>query len=69
MAQVIVHVDLAFIGCNAKGGGFAQASDTTPGAAACDMDAMAVRVLAAPAPDPAAAWTGMWSDGSSTWRN
>jgi acetoin:2,6-dichlorophenolindophenol oxidoreductase subunit alpha len=34
-----------------------------------DMDEMAVRVLAAPTPDPAAAWTGMWSDGSSTWRN
>jgi len=32
---------IAFIGCNAKGGSFAQASDTQPGAAACDMDQMA----------------------------
>lgn len=31
---------LAFIGCNAKGGSFAQASETTPGAAACDLDWM-----------------------------
>lgn len=29
---------IAFIGCNAKGGSFAQASDTLPGAAVCDMD-------------------------------
>ena len=28
---------IAFIGCNAKGGSFAQASETSPGAAACDM--------------------------------
>jgi hypothetical protein len=32
---------VAFIGCNAKGGSFAQASETQPGAAACDMDWMA----------------------------
>lgn len=32
---------IAFIGCNAKGGSFAQASETDPGAAACDMDWMA----------------------------
>lgn len=32
---------IAFIGCNAKGGSFAQASDTLPGAAVCDMDWMA----------------------------
>lgn len=31
---------IAFIGCNAKGGSFAQASDTLPGAAVCDMDWM-----------------------------
>jgi poly-gamma-glutamate synthesis protein (capsule biosynthesis protein) len=31
---------IAFIGCNAKGGSFAQASDTSPGAVACDMDWM-----------------------------
>ncbi|MFT3890214.1 MAG: CapA family protein [Anaerolineales bacterium] len=32
---------IAFIGCNEKGGSFAQASDTQPGAAECDMDWMA----------------------------
>jgi poly-gamma-glutamate synthesis protein (capsule biosynthesis protein) len=32
---------IAFIGCNAKGGSFAQASETQPGAAACDLDWMA----------------------------
>jgi hypothetical protein len=32
---------IAFIGCNAKGGSFAQAGDANPGAAACDMDWMA----------------------------
>ena len=31
----------AFIGCNAKGGSFAQASESSPGAVACDMDWMA----------------------------
>jgi hypothetical protein len=31
---------LAFIGCNAKGGGYATASATNPGAAACDLDWM-----------------------------
>ena len=35
---------IAFIGCNAKGGSFAQASDTLPGAAACDMDRMASEI-------------------------
>lgn len=34
-----------------------------------ELDALAITVLAAPTADPAAAWTGMWSDGSSTWRN
>ncbi len=34
------HNKIAFIGCNAKGGSFAHASDTLPGAAACDMDWM-----------------------------
>ncbi len=29
---------LAFIGCNGKGGGYATASDTQPGAVACDFD-------------------------------
>lgn len=32
---------IAFIGCNAKGGSFAQADETHPGSAACDMDWMA----------------------------
>jgi len=32
---------IAFIGCNEKGGSFAQADETDPGAAACDMDWMA----------------------------
>ncbi|MFN2195828.1 MAG: CapA family protein, partial [Anaerolineales bacterium] len=31
---------LAFIGCNAKGGGFAQASSSNPGAVPCDYDFM-----------------------------
>jgi poly-gamma-glutamate synthesis protein (capsule biosynthesis protein) len=31
---------IAFIGCNAKGGSFAQAGETEPGAAACDLDWM-----------------------------
>jgi hypothetical protein len=32
---------IAFIGCNAKGGSFAQADETNPGAAACDLEWMA----------------------------
>ena len=32
---------IAFIGCNAKGGSFAQASQTQPGAVPCDLDWMA----------------------------
>jgi pyruvate dehydrogenase E1 component alpha subunit len=31
--------------------------------------ALARAALEAPAPDPAGAWTDVWSDGSSTWRN
>jgi hypothetical protein len=31
---------IAFLGCNAKGGGYATASDTLPGAWACDYDIM-----------------------------
>jgi len=31
---------LAFIGCNAKGGGYATASESQPGAVACDFDWM-----------------------------
>jgi poly-gamma-glutamate synthesis protein (capsule biosynthesis protein) len=32
---------IAFVGCNAKGGSFAQASESSPGAAACDLEWMA----------------------------
>ncbi len=35
---------LAFIGCNAKGGGFAQASSSNPGAVACDFSWMQLEV-------------------------
>jgi poly-gamma-glutamate synthesis protein (capsule biosynthesis protein) len=35
---------IAFIGCNAKGGSFAQAGETNPGAVACDMDWMAQEI-------------------------
>lgn len=35
---------IAFIGCNAKGGGFAQAGPNHPGAVACDMDWMAQEI-------------------------
>lgn len=38
------HNKIAFIGCNGKGGSFAQASETNPGAAACDMDWMAQEI-------------------------
>jgi len=38
------HNKIAFIGCNAKGGSFAQASETEPGAAACNMDRMAAEI-------------------------
>lgn len=41
-AQLIEHNGnkLAFIGCNAKGGGYATASETRPGAVACDYEWM-----------------------------
>jgi poly-gamma-glutamate capsule biosynthesis protein CapA/YwtB (metallophosphatase superfamily) len=35
---------IAFIGCNQKGGSYAQASETSPGAAICDMDWMAQEI-------------------------
>jgi len=35
---------IAFIGCNAKGGGYALASDTTPGAAECDFEKLYAEV-------------------------
>ena len=35
---------IAFIGCNAKGGSFAQADETNPGAVACNMDWMAQEI-------------------------
>lgn len=34
-----------------------------------DVDALAVEALDAPTPQPATAWTDMWADGSSRWRN
>lgn len=34
-----------------------------------EVDELAARALAAPVPDAAEAWAGMWSDGSSTWRS
>ncbi len=41
-ARIVEHNDnqLAFIGCNAKGGGYATASETRPGAVACDYEWM-----------------------------
>ena len=41
-AQLIEHNGnkLAFIGCNAKGGGYATASESRPGAVACDFEWM-----------------------------
>ena len=35
---------LAFIGCNAKGGGYATASESNPGAVSCDWDYMQQKV-------------------------
>lgn len=35
---------IAFIGCNAKGGSFAQASESNPGSAACDLQWMAQEI-------------------------
>ncbi|MBM3143515.1 MAG: CapA family protein [Chloroflexi bacterium] len=45
-AAIIEHNGnrLAFIGCNAKGGGYAGASQSSPGAAGCDFDWMAAEV-------------------------
>lgn len=37
--------------------------------ARADLNAAAERVLAAPAPDAATAWTDVWSDGGWQWRN
>jgi hypothetical protein len=38
------HNRIAFIGCNEKGGSFAQADETSPGAASCDMEWMAQEI-------------------------
>lgn len=35
---------VAFIGCNGKGGSFAQASETNPGAVACDLEWMSQEI-------------------------
>lgn len=37
--------------------------------ARAEMTAVTERVLASPTPDPGTAWTDMWSDGDSAWRN
>lgn len=42
---------LAFIGCNAKGGGFATASDSNPGAVYCDWEWMQKKITALRAED------------------
>ena len=34
-----------------------------------DLTALATQVLARPVPDPATAWTDVWSDGGWQWRN
>ncbi len=34
-----------------------------------EIDRITADTLAAPPPDPATAWTDMWSDGTSSWRN
>jgi pyruvate dehydrogenase E1 component alpha subunit len=34
-----------------------------------EINRIAAEALAAPAPDPATAWTDMWSDGTCSWRN
>jgi hypothetical protein len=38
------HNKIAFIGCNEKGGSFAQADETHPGAAECELDWMAQEI-------------------------
>jgi poly-gamma-glutamate synthesis protein (capsule biosynthesis protein) len=45
-AVVLTHNGnvLAFIGCNAKGGGYARASESNPGAVACDFDWMTTEI-------------------------
>jgi TPP-dependent pyruvate/acetoin dehydrogenase alpha subunit len=37
--------------------------------ARAELAALAQQVLARPAPDPATAWTDVWSDGGGAWRN
>ena len=34
-----------------------------------ELAELAQQILARPAPDPAGAWTDVWSDGSWQWRN
>ena len=36
---------IAFLGCNAKGGGYASATDTYPGAAACGFDTLHTEIV------------------------
>ena len=37
--------------------------------ARAQLAALAQQVMARPAPDPATAWTDVWSDGGGAWRN
>jgi pyruvate dehydrogenase E1 component alpha subunit len=50
-------------------GGRPDAFDAVLPRAREEIAALAQEALAAPAPDPATAWTDMWSDGSVQWRN
>jgi pyruvate dehydrogenase E1 component alpha subunit len=43
--------------------------DDLDAAGAVEIAAILDRVRGAPAPDPQDAWTDMWSDGGSRWRN
>jgi TPP-dependent pyruvate/acetoin dehydrogenase alpha subunit len=43
--------------------------DAVDAAVRSSVDDLLERARAAPAPDPEDAWTDMWSDGDSQWRN
>jgi pyruvate dehydrogenase E1 component alpha subunit len=43
--------------------------DAVDAAVRSSVDDLLDRARAAPAPDPQDAWTDMWSDGDSQWRN
>jgi pyruvate dehydrogenase E1 component alpha subunit len=52
-----------------KAGTPEAALDEIDARARADLSALAQQVLAQPAPDPATAWTDVWSDGGWQWRN